>query len=118
MPRILALVVVFLLTTPYVARGQGCCAGKPAKRARSKSKEAKAKAMLEKAKAILGAGKGEQAIKRLRRIVWKYPKTKAAVEALLILGFTRGNRSWPSCYPVCRLGLVHGRLAGSRPSDG
>jgi hypothetical protein len=46
--------------------------------------------MLEKARELLGAGKRQQAVKRSRKIVWRYPKTKAAVEALMILGFTEG----------------------------
>jgi outer membrane protein assembly factor BamD (BamD/ComL family) len=91
MIRILALVVVLLLTAPYVARGQGCCTGKPTKQARAKSKETKARAMLQKARALLGAGKRKEAIKQVRKIVWRYPKTKAAVEALIILTFTMGE---------------------------
>jgi hypothetical protein len=67
---------------------------KPAKRAKAKtntkakSREAKATAMLEKAWSLLGAGKRKQSVKRLLNIVRRYPKTKAAVEAFIILAFT------------------------------
>src|SRR4051794_9488303 len=79
-PGILALVLALLPNTPPLAHGQKCCTDMPAKRARAKSNEARAKASLEKARSLLGAGKREQAIKRIRKLVWKYPKTKAAVE--------------------------------------
>jgi hypothetical protein len=40
---------------------------------------------LVKAKALLHAGKRDKAVRRLRRIVCRYPTTKAAIEAAVIL---------------------------------
>jgi hypothetical protein len=85
MPRYLAVVLALLLLVPPVAIGQP---HKPAKGGTAKSKEARAKAQLEKAKSLLNAGKREQAIKRLRKIVRRYPRTRAAVEAAGILSVT------------------------------
>jgi len=55
------------------------------------SKEAKAKARLERARALVGAGKRDQPIRRLRKLVWHYPKTRAAVVPLVILSYTRSK---------------------------
>ncbi len=45
-------------------------------------------AQLEKARALLGAGKKDRAVKRLLRIVRSYPRTRAAVQAMIILTCT------------------------------
>jgi hypothetical protein len=70
------------------AHRKPCCTHKPAKRARAKSQEQKAAAQLDKAQRLLNAGKRQQAVKRLLKIVGRYPKTKAAAHALIILSFT------------------------------
>jgi outer membrane protein assembly factor BamD (BamD/ComL family) len=94
MPRILAVALVLALV-PVVplCHGQNCCAHNPATRTKAKSKgkhaskEARAAAQLEKAQRLLNAGKKKQAIRRLRNIVSRYPKTKAAINAMIILDF-------------------------------
>jgi len=89
MPRILAAALVFALAA-FVGsprHPQSSCTHKPAKRTKAKSKEARAAAQLEKAKGLLNAGKRKQAVKRLRKLVRRYPKTRAALETLIILSF-------------------------------
>ncbi len=95
MPRILAvgLVLALFLVVPPIP-GQNCCTHKPATRAKAKSKgkrasnEAKAAAQLKKAQRLLNAGKREQAIERSQKIISRYPRTKAAIKAKIILDFT------------------------------
>ncbi len=86
MPRYLALVVALALGVPS-SHGQAC-QSKPTKRTTAESREAKAAALLDKAKRLLNAGKRKQAIKRLLRLVRRYPKTRAAVQAMIQLTFT------------------------------
>jgi hypothetical protein len=88
----------FLLATGNIAARKPATrtkAKKKAKRAgkeaKAKRREAEAKARLEKAKSLLNAGKRNQAIKRLRNIVRRYPGTKASVEAAVILTFSTGE---------------------------
>jgi hypothetical protein len=97
MPRILPFALVLFLIALPVAFGQSC---KPAartkakntakrKKALAKRNEAKAAARLEKAKLLLDAGKRDQAIPRLWKIVSHYPRTRTAITALIILRFAR-----------------------------
>jgi len=90
MPHFFALVIVLVFVFPLPAAGKICLKIKPAKRARTKSLEPKAAAHLEKARTLLGAGKRKKAIKRLRKIICRYPKTTAALEVLVIHGFKEG----------------------------
>jgi outer membrane protein assembly factor BamD (BamD/ComL family) len=92
MPRYLAIVIALLLIVPPVAIGQPCG---PASRTKAKNKKAgaktdeeKAKAMLEKAQALLNDGKRKQARKQLRKLIRKYPKTKAGIHGTILLSFT------------------------------
>jgi hypothetical protein len=97
MPRILAVALALVLVLPP-CHGQNSSAHKPATRTRTKStakskkagakiKQAKAAAQLEKAKNLLNADKRAEAIKRLWKIVRRYPRTRAALEALIVLRF-------------------------------
>jgi hypothetical protein len=100
-PSILAFILALALAILPLAHGQNCCTNKPAKRAKAKSKgkrgskeakakrqQAKARAQLEEAKSLLDAGKRDKAIPRLWKIVRRYPKTRATLEALILLRFT------------------------------
>ncbi len=94
MRRILAvaLVLALVLAVPP-CHGQNCCTHKRATRAKAKSKgkrtsnEAKAAAQLKKAQRLLNAGMREQAIERLQKIISRYPRTKAAIKAKIMLDF-------------------------------
>src|SRR5690349_18902900 len=95
MPRYLAVILALLLISPRVATGQPCGPASrtrakstaKSKKARAKRNEAKAAAQLEKAKSLLNAGKQEQAIPRLWKIVRRYPRTRSAITALIMLRF-------------------------------
>jgi hypothetical protein len=95
MLRTIAVIVALVFLVLPLASAPPCQT-KPAKRTTAKSKEAKAAAQLAKARALLGAGKRKEAIQRLRKIVWRYSKTKAVVQALIILGFTPEEDSAPA----------------------
>jgi len=81
MCRYVAVILAFVFIVLPLARAQPCQT-KPAKRAKAKGREAKAKAQLEKAKSLLNVGKRKEAIRRLRKITIRFPKTRAALEAL------------------------------------
>jgi outer membrane protein assembly factor BamD (BamD/ComL family) len=101
MPRCLAIVVALAVAVPVPAFGQDRCTRTPAKRATAKSREKKAAALLERAKQLLNKGEKDQAVKRLRRIVRRYPRTRAAVEAAVILCPSGGSRSRSPCINSC-----------------
>jgi hypothetical protein len=80
MPHFLAPILALLVPIIPLANGQNCSTHKLVKRTSAKGKEAKASAQLAKARALLGAGKRKQAIRRLRKIIWRYSITKAGGE--------------------------------------
>jgi hypothetical protein len=86
-------VAVFLvLLFPVISSSPGGL-GKPGKykpnrKPKPKTDEEKAKAMLEKAQALLNDGKRKQARKQLRKLIRKYPKTKAGLHGAILLSFT------------------------------
>ena len=103
MPRVLAIVLALLLIAPPVAIVHPCEPASRAKtkntakskKARAKRNEAKAAAQLEKARSLLNAGKRDQAIPRLWKIVRRYPQTRSAITALIILRFMPPLRLGP-----------------------
>ena len=85
MLRNLFLVAV-LLTVPVPAPLPAALCS-PARHAKpTKSREARAKAKLERIKPLIGAGKYKTARCRLRKLIWDYPGTVAALKAPLVLG--------------------------------
>jgi len=61
---------------------------KPSRKPKLMTEEAKATAILEKDQAQLNDGKQKQARKQLRKLIRKYPKTKAGVYGMILLSFT------------------------------
>src|SRR5262249_8808178 len=59
---------------------------RPARHSSKKAREARAKAKLERIKPLIGAGKFKTARPRLRKLLWDYPGTLAALHAHIILG--------------------------------